>query len=116
MTTQKYKDYWFTRGALSRLIGVSRTNLAYHIKCLRDNGTFDPYYLGIKDCFLKHREGTRRVRRHADVFCAAAALKVAESYRSIRAQSVAAHFRRLLDYNAHLDWHSVKDIETKVIE
>jgi len=99
MIQKPYYLYYFTRSALSRLLGVSRTNLAYHIRRLEQDSAFE--YYDRKNVAACHREGQRKIHRPRQAFTSFAALTIANTYDTPRARSVSERLEALHAQNAN---------------
>lgn len=106
MEDNSYRELWFTLRGLARLIGVNRNSLAYRIGRLKEFGAIENYMY--KNCAFRHKEGKRQVVRDIEIYNIFAARTVADTYDTIRAQSVVDRCNDIIRWNDDADYSKVK--------
>jgi hypothetical protein len=108
MNKRPYKKYWFTRRAIERLIGEIRPSVAYHIKRLEKYNAFEPTMRKRMSCV--RQEGSHEVFRRIDLFDLFALKIIAESYNTVRAESVAKRCEEIIILNNNADFNKIKTV------
>lgn len=106
MPKQPYKQYWFSRRAVERLIGEIRPNIAYHIKRLEELGEITPQMR--KHIPRLRKEGNRMVYRKMDFFDIFALRSIAQTYDTPRATSVEERCDEIISKNNDADFENVE--------